>query len=707
MKLPWRTVAATRGGGRMERIRRYLVLASALLLPLHSMAESPRDEAGLAEITALAARAYVWGLGPEYVERFSTYNTIIGAPFNALTYGAIPAAWNNAATNAGNASVLYVSGFVDFNREPELVLTVPPSSRQYYVVAYMDAFANTVGSVGTRTTPSDALTSYLLVGPDSPHARQKTARIHGYDYPVMASDTNVNWLLIRIRVNTLVDAADPTSVRRVDSAVVQKFALNTLSEFEHNDYQPVYPSSYVLPPLTQAQIDEAKPFRDTPTSAVDFLSQLGSALVKNPLPGRRTGLSGTRLEDLPPWVVPQYGARGVYVVPSYGQQDTLDTFAPIGLTAKGFRLPHGWGARELAALQSGYELGQRTLEDFIAHRATSPSTNYWTIVNGMVGTYPNTTLGYLYRSLVVVEGGVANIAVDAIYPTLLGNPGPFDGNRTFALTFMPRPASVLLPADGIYPPIVSDANGKAKGFWSITLYATDPSEAAAPFLSQTSVLNTHYSSTDTAVLSVDATGNTLTVRPPAWGTLTTSAPVLFGDNAAAYGLVPGAVYYVANSPQANVDGTAYTLTVSAQWLQDLSEEGVPIQYSGHPGETVDLQSPAGAGALTYGMVKPVSQLGSVQLDAGQLATNADGSLTLWFAPALPTGAPASNWIPTPSTAYYGDLYPGMQIGTAFEVMLRMYYPTPGEEPPSILPCMKVCRPRLHESYIPPQLQQID
>src|SRR4029434_6751073 len=108
----------------------------------------------------------------------------------------------------------------NFDESPELVLTVPPSSTQYYVVAYYDAYGNTIGSIGTRTTPSDAMTSYLLVGPTSPYAKKPTAKIHGYQYPVMASDTNVNWFLIRVLANTLIDAADPTSVPNVVSGVV-------------------------------------------------------------------------------------------------------------------------------------------------------------------------------------------------------------------------------------------------------------------------------------------------------------------------------------------------------------------------------------------------------------------------------------------------------------------------------------------------------
>ena len=91
----------------------FFALVCAVLLPGRTMAAGPGTDPAV--IKAVAAAAYLWGLGPEYIERFSKYNTIIGAPFNALKYGAVPAAWNNEATNAGDASVLYVSGFVNFD----------------------------------------------------------------------------------------------------------------------------------------------------------------------------------------------------------------------------------------------------------------------------------------------------------------------------------------------------------------------------------------------------------------------------------------------------------------------------------------------------------------------------------------------------------------------------------------------------------------
>ncbi len=658
-------------------------------------------------IKALAAEAYLWGLGPEYIERFSQYNTIIGAPFNTLKYGSVPAAWNNEATNAGNASVLYINGFVNFDQASALVLTVPASTNQYYVVAYYDAYANTVGSIGTRTTPSDTTTSYLLVGPNSPYAKKKTANIDGYEYPVMASDTNVNWFLIRVLANTLIDASAPTSVPNVTRNVEHKFALNSLQEFEANGHQPVYPPSFVLPPPTPEQVSEAEPYQNAPTKAVDFFTQLGTAVATNPIPDCSTGLSGTPLSNLPAWVVPQYGAQELYFVPSYGQQATFSLFAPLGLTQQGFHIPSGWGSLQLRALQDGYDIGQQILNQFISSASASASTNYWGILNNLAGTYPNNALGYLYRSLIVVEGGVANVPLDAVYPTLADNPVPLDGNHTYKLTFTVPPSNPTLPVAGIYPPMVSDSNGNPKGFWSIHVYAVDPTQGAAPFIAQTSLLNTSYSTADTAVLSVDAATNSMTVRAPYWGTLMASTPILFGGDASAYGLTPNQVYYVASAPVPNADNTTYTFPISAQWLQNLSAGHVPIQGpGGQPGPIVHLVSPANAGGITYGMVKPVTQLGSSELAANQLVRNGDGSLTLWFGPTLPDGAPVSNWIPTPSTAYYSTLYPSIPVNTKFQLTLRTYYPTPGNEPPSILPCMNACGKVLHESYIPPVVELV-
>lgn len=707
-------------------------LICAFLLPSPAVATPSPDPA---TIRALAADAYVWGLGLETVYRLSKYNTIIGAPYNTLKYGAVPAAWNNEATNAGDASVVYVNGFVNFDVSHELVFTVPSTTLTYYVAAYYDAYGNDVGSFGTRTTPSDTATSYLLVGPTSPFAHMKTAKIQGYTYPVMASDTDLNWFLIRVRANTLIDSSDPTSVPNIVNNVVHGFALNTLHEFEQNGHQPVYPASFFLPPPTQEQQNEAEPYQNTPTCpvdptcAVDFFTQLGTAVASNPIPNANTGLSGTLVGDLPSWVLPQYGATSpssVYFVPSYGQQDKFDSFAPIGLKKNGFRVPNNWTQEQLDALYAGYSDGQKILQDFIHLAGSDECTNYWGIVNDFVGTYPNNAVGYLYRSLSAVEGGVSNYPLDAVYPTMLNLPSsdnslkPLDGNNTYMVTFTLPPSSPIpgpctpsgspWPVSGILPPMYPNSDNPA-GFWSIHVYAQDKTQAAAPFIAQTSLQNLYYSTEYTPVLSVrPAPTNTITVTNPTWGNIVSSTPIRFGDNAADYGLMPNTVYYAVCSEDScpNSDQTTSTFSVSTQWRQQLSTDSPPVPIQGpggSPGPIVTLPSPSpGASPLQYAMVKPVTQLGSTQLAAGQLYINPNNSVTLWFGPSLaslPPGAPASNWIPTPNTAYYQPIY-NQQISTVFQLTLRMYYPNEGP-PPSILPCTG-CSPPVHESYIPPAVE---
>src|SRR5262249_864131 len=151
----------------------------------------------------------------------------------------------------------------------------------------------------------------------------------------------------------------------VATNVVQKFALNTLQEFEMNHHQPLYPTNFVTPPPNGTQITNAAPYLNLSTNAVDFFNQLGATVVINPIPNRRTGLSGTPSTNLASWGAPQYGATNTYFVPSYGQLATLDSFAPIGLTESGFSVPGDWGNAQKQALQDGFELGQQILQTFI------------------------------------------------------------------------------------------------------------------------------------------------------------------------------------------------------------------------------------------------------------------------------------------------------------------------------------------------------
>jgi hypothetical protein len=673
-----------------------------------------------AKIQKLAEDAYIWGVAPEFVYRFANYNELVSAPVNTFAGAEAVAAWNNQATNAGNASALYMSAMLDLSGQEgpratkELVLTVPPSETNYYVVALLDAFINEMGSIGTRTTPSPVAQTYLLVGPTSQYAHERIAQIHGFTYRVMPFDTNRDWMLIRIRADSLVPASDPTSVASIIESVEERFGLSTLAEFEARGHRPKYfePGQYTPTP---EQIERAKKWHTAPTDAVAFFEQVGEALRLNPLPDATTGLNGIPLKTLPSWIVPQSNANVLYLNPSYGQKPTLALFRPLGLTANGYAVPRNWGSEQFNALQAGLEAGHDTIYAKTISTEVTQATNYWAYRNSGIGTYPNTPQGYVIRAVFTFYGG-ATMPQDNVYASINNLDGTsatqLDGNNTYTLTFTPPITNPKLPVVGTLPPTMNDSQGNPLGFWSITVYLPDPTQSAAPFISQASVLNTAYSTANLPVTAVDPSTNTITVEPSAWGPLVKSTPILFGPTAAQYGLAPGVPYYVAKPPTSNIDpktkSTTYSFQVSTQWLQQLSAATpptlpVPIQFSGTPGPVSILTNPGGTVNLQWGPIQPVSQLGSQQLTSGKLAKNPDGSVTIWIAPTLPPSAPATNWIPTPSTAYYKNLYPGVSVSTQIQPITRIYYPAPGSNTQaSILPPPNGS---MGATYVYPPLQQ--
>ena len=674
-------------------------------------------------IRQLAAQAYIWALAPEFVYRFLNYNTLKTAPVNKLGGSTEVAAWNNAATNAGDASVLYLNAMINLSGKQteggatELVLTVPPSEdpsqdptkEQYIVVDFLDGFINTVGSIGTRTTPSSETQTYLIAGPQSVYQHMQKVTIRGKEFRVLPTDTNLNWMLIRIRADTLAPASGQNafpmnSTANVYKDVVQKFALNTLDEYLRNGNQPILQSSFEYT-FTKEQLKRAERWRSQPCSnrdtcaaadAVDFFVQAGCALVISPLPPQDFGLAGTPVGLLPAWVAPQAGVTDPatpYANPSYGQQPTLDMFQDLGLTENGYAVPRNWGTAQLNALKDGLLDGMAFLN---LQLNTSPgsSTNFWKYVNSGVGTYPNTQTGYETRGAIVLAGGSANLAADAVYAQAnhIGNsPVQLRGDHLHKITFTDL------------PPLTKDVFGNDRGFWSLHVYQPDTSESAAPFLMQTASLNTVYSTANLDVISVDAGADTITVQNTTWAVMKASSPVFFSGSAAeSYGLIPGKPYYIVADPTPGMSGNTPTITfqVARVWKQTLSGNTVPIQNSGGPDLSTAVDLLAGSGSFQWGPIQSVSQLGSQQIASQLLHKNTDGSYTIWVGPPSAPGADPEtwipmpppevehpeNWIPSPSTAYYNYVYGNnSNVNTEIRLMIRMYFPAPGCPPPSILP----------------------
>ena len=246
-------------------------------------------------IQNLAKNAYIWGLAPEFVYRFEKYNDLVTTPRNTLGGGSgVAAAWNNNATNAGDASVLYLNAMLDLSGKPrrgdtkELVMTVPPSQNDYYVVNLLDVFINSMGSIGTRTTPSTKPQTYLLVGPTSKYAHRRTVTIDGFRYRVMASDTNLNWMLIRIRADSLVPPSSTASTASVMANVVKRFGMTTLRRFQRTG-DPNYFDPNQLHAVGAEAADRGQKVAQRPKGRDPVLPAGGHVAQAQPAPDQEDG----------------------------------------------------------------------------------------------------------------------------------------------------------------------------------------------------------------------------------------------------------------------------------------------------------------------------------------------------------------------------------------------------------------------------------
>jgi hypothetical protein len=464
--------------------------------------------------------------------------------------------------------------------------------------------------------------------------------------------------------------------------------------------QPIY-----YPDMDVSELDQlrASRFQQTPEPSEwrRFFRQVGKALARNDLPDRTMGLSGTHVSDLPSYIIPDPAAANHhdrYHAPSWGQRRALRRFNDIGLSQSGFQIPDGWGDDEFAAMERGVELAAALLSQFSQALPASEATNYWAYQNSGLGTYPNTRIGYLYRAVVVVLGGLGSYCEDGVYATQSNatpqfncpdadDTEPLDGSSYYSVTFRAaEPPYEHCPVSGIQPPLQRYADGDPLGFWSLTLYQPDTSQSISPFLSQASVLNRHFSHA-TEPVTVDPSTATFTATLPLGiSELVDSTPILFGPNAAGWGLEQEHTYFATNVQEAvgASTGRMYQFQVARNWKQELSETGTPIQDTGEADDVV-TELEMGSGTLRYGVVKPVPQLGSSEIEQGLLEPNDDGSYTIWIGPTLVDGAFESNWIPTPSLEAMQAIYGDVLLSSDIRPYFRVYAPQPGDTIPSILP----------------------
>ncbi len=145
----------------------------------------------------LAVEAYIFGFAS--VEMFRTMFELIGDPqaekshyvFNAFFHSRRLAGGSDEWLAAPNSETLYSNAWLDLSSQP-VVLQIPSMSARYFVLQFVDFFANSFAHVGTRTLGGGAH-SLAITGPswkgDLPDGMA-----------AIKSPTSYGWIFGRIRV---------------------------------------------------------------------------------------------------------------------------------------------------------------------------------------------------------------------------------------------------------------------------------------------------------------------------------------------------------------------------------------------------------------------------------------------------------------------------------------------------------------------------
>ncbi|MFI9403717.1 DUF1254 domain-containing protein [Nocardia sp. NPDC052316] len=289
-----------------------------------------------------------------------------------------------------NLDTLYSVAWLDLRAEP-IVLRVPAmDGGRYWLMQLLDAWTNTVHNPSSVRPQAKPGSSntYAIVGPNWSGTLPD-------DVTPLPVPTPTVWLIGRIQVNGPPDLAAVHAIQR-------QLQLVPLSDWTAG--RPVAP----LPPAPQP--DSTPPAKQVAEmDARTFFDRMCAVLATNP--------------------------------PAPDDAPAMQRFATIGITPGGKVV--GLTDQELS---SAAHTARQQIPVYLDPQAMHE--NGWTF-DPAIGTYGT---NYLQRAAIAWKGLGANLAEDAIYPTLFASA---DGAGRFRLHF---PAGQLPPVEA---------------FWSLTAYDAD------------------------------------------------------------------------------------------------------------------------------------------------------------------------------------------------------------------------------------------
>lgn len=368
------------------------------------------------EILNTAKQAFIYGF-PLVVmditkEQFTNYDqpSSEGAPINYFSNKQNFPTPDDKTVVRPNCDTFYSIAFLNLIEGP-LVLNMPPTGDQYYMMPLLDAFTNVIpGSPGKRTDDFKG-GKYLIVGPKysiptdmdtSPFVR------------VIHSPTNLVWALGRFQVNS----TNPTDMHNNGAGKVMNLqSMLTITTIDGN------PPPKGVPPH-QVSTDSANDIVSN-MSIGEFFARLNTLLILNP--------------------------------PTKEDHPAMESYAPIGVGTE-FTIPFNELSFEPETMRALEALPNSIVEALTAEGNNSSSNpDYWNYdLDQAMGNYGT---DYQKRAVIACIGFGANLIEDAVYyntseyynaDTQEG--GNLDGSndQTYTLTL-----------DRL-PPV--------RGFWSLTMY---------------------------------------------------------------------------------------------------------------------------------------------------------------------------------------------------------------------------------------------
>lgn len=222
----------------------------------------------------LAAEVWVWGF-PLVLTDVTREVDTASVGMNTFRHDrTLPDA--SSAETRPNADFLYSQAWLDLSKGP-VMLSVPDTKGRYYLLALLDAYTNVAGSIGKRTTGTEAR-RFALVGPGY---KGKVPE----DSTEVRLPTNLAWIFGRTAVQDASDLANAIKVQDQFklSGSDEKHAKSSGGKAKGKGKGKSEPEPA---PVAAANVDTKTPPREQVVAmdATRFFTRLAMLLPANPPP---------------------------------------------------------------------------------------------------------------------------------------------------------------------------------------------------------------------------------------------------------------------------------------------------------------------------------------------------------------------------------------------------------------------------------------